>query len=77
MSARKNTRHKITHVAIKRKTGKVDSLPVGKKHKDIGGKGERGFKDSKGNFVDRQTAKRITGKPKRGRRGTHSGDLKK
>lgn len=66
---------KIKSAAIKRSSGKVVTKSPPARHKDIGGSGKRGFKTTSGKFVDRQEAKKITGKPKRGKRGTHSEDL--
>lgn len=66
---------KIKAAAIKRSSGKVSSKKPPARHKDIGGKGERGFLTTSNKFVSRQKAKSITGKPKKGKRGTHSEDL--
>ena len=45
----------ITKIAIKTKDG-IKTAPIGKHHKDIGVKGQRGFIDSKGKFENRVEA---------------------
>jgi hypothetical protein len=75
---------KLVAAAIKKPSGKVVSKPPPARHKDVAAQkkkkgsssvGERGFKTTSGKFVGRQEAKKMTGKPKRGKRGTHSEDM--
>lgn len=75
---------KIKSAAIKKPSGKVVTKRPPARHKDVAakdrktggtGQGKRGFVTTSGKFVNRQQAKKITGKPKRGKRGTHSEDL--
>ena len=75
---------KIKAAAIKKPSGRVVTKSPPARHKDVAAKdrklggsghGKRGFITSSDKFVNRQEAKKLTGKPKRGKRGTHSEDL--
>lgn len=71
---------RIQRIAIKKSTGEILTAPIGKKHADIGARGEHGFISS-GKFVNRETAARIAnaaGQVKRaGIKHLHSHQLKR
>lgn len=71
---------KIVAVAKKEKQGIV-KLPVGHRHKEIPGKGEKGFIDTSGKFENRKEAEKTAKKAKEIKSGKeekklHSRDLK-
>jgi hypothetical protein len=75
---------KIERVALKKKDGSVNTVPVGKRHADVKPKGsaarsKHGFVDSNGKFLNRKEGAKVANKAKQTKTKTknlHSTDLK-